>query len=384
MTARHSYAIPFAVAVLVLYPALRAQDSRFVVFEGGQHGYINQKGVLVIPISLEVTYVINFSEERASFAEAVKPTPAKYPYLDKNGKLRIFREEKWGFIDMSGAVAVPPRFDAAMDFSEGLAGIAFDTDRTSYSCTDCDKNQHWGFIDKQGKVVIRAQYHSVRSFSEGFAAVESDDGKWGYIDTKGNLIVPFYFQAARSFHEDLAAAAVDKQVGYIDKHGSFAVKPRFAIAGDFSGGLAAVRVGGKTDSIIVGPAGGRWAFIGKDGRNRIDLPKNAERAEGFAEGLAVIEVHGHCGYIDPSGAIAIPLKFSYCGSLSEGLADVGKDGTWQYIDRSGQVAIDVPYSGIHPFKNGLAAVEDGADGPTQRFGYIDKRGNQVWKPRPAL
>jgi hypothetical protein len=170
---------------------------------------------------------------------------------------------------------------------------------------------------------------------------------------------------------------VNKQAGYIDKRGSFVVKPRFAIAGDFSGGLAAVRVGGKTSFMILGPAGGKWAFIGKDGRSKIALPKDTEEARDFSEGLAVIEVHGHCGYIKPSGAIAIPLKFSYCGDFSEGLADVLMDGRWQYVDRNGRVAIDVPYTGIHPFKNGLVAVEEGTVGPKQKFGYIDKHGNQV-------
>jgi len=379
-----SLAIAIAFSMLMPSSALRAQDSRFVVFEGGKHGYINRTGTLVIPINLEVTYMADFSDERARFAEAVKPLPEKIPYFDKNGKLRMFREDKWGFIDKSGAVAVSPQFDAVQDFSEGLAGVAFDTVRTNHSCLHCDANQHWGFINKQGKIVIQTKYHSVGPFSDGLAAAQNDDAKWGYINASGDIVIPFNFRWAGRFHEGLAAAAVDKNAGYIDKRGNFVVKPRFAIAGDFSGGLASVRVGGKTDSLLLGPAGGRWFFIGRDGATRIALPRNVEHAEDFAEGRAVIQIHGKCGYIDPSGAVVIPLRFFGCSDFSEGLANVFKDDKAQYIDTNGRVALDVPYSGIHPFKNGLAAVEEGGSGPTQKLGYIDKQGNQVWKPRPAL
>lgn len=143
-------------------------------------------------------------------------------------------------------------------------------------------------------------------------------------------------------------------------------------------------MGGKTDYEIIGPAGGRWAFIGKNGKVRIHLPANLENVEAFAEERAVIHAHGQCGYIDPTGAFVVPFKFSGCGNFSEGLADVYRDGKEQYINRNGSVALNVPFSGIHPFKNGLAAVEEGTSGPKQKFGYIDKHGNPVWKLRPSL
>jgi len=112
------------------------------------------------------------------------------------------------------------------------------------------------------------------------------------------LIIPFLFEVARSFHEGLAVAAVNRQAGYIDSRGRFVIKPRFTIAGDFSGGVAAVRVGGKTGTVTYGAKGGRWAFIGKDGKTKIGLPKSVEQAEDFSEGRAAIRTLGKCGYID--------------------------------------------------------------------------------------
>ena len=123
----------------------------------------------------------------------MKPEPAKVPYVDKDGKLRLFPQEKWGFIDTSGTVVIGAQFDAVAEFSQGLAAVATDTDRTNHSCMDCDRNQRWGFIDKSGKEMIPLQYHAVLSFSEGLAAVMNDEGKWGYVNTKGELVIPFTF-----------------------------------------------------------------------------------------------------------------------------------------------------------------------------------------------
>jgi hypothetical protein len=373
-----------ALIILMVCGPLRGQDARFVVFEGGKHGHIDKQGVLAIPITLEGTYVIDFSEGLARFSESVKPKPLHVPYVDAKGKVRISPEEKWGFIDTGGAVTIPPQFDSALDFSEGLAGVAFDTDQTAYNCLHCDRNQHWGFVDRQGRMIVQAQFRSVRPFSEGLAAVQRDDGKWGYINTNGDVVISFRFQLARSFHEGLAAAAVDKKAGYIDKSGSFVVQPRFTLLRDFSEGLAAVRVGGKTEHVIVGPAGGRWMFIGKDGKTRIPLPRDVQDVEDFAEGRAVTRSYGQCGYVGPKGALVVPLRFYICGNFSEGLAVVYRSGKTRYIDRNGHVMLEVPYDFVYPFKNGLAPVNEGSAGPTQKFGYIDKHGNQVWKPRRAL
>lgn len=344
-----------------------AQDNRFEVVKGEKHGYINQEGTLVIPITLEGSYLIDFSEGYASFVERVKPEVGR---------------ARWGFIDTSGAVVISPQFDFVREFSEGLAAVAFPNQQV---CSDCDTDLDWGFINKSGKLVIQPQYHSVSSFSEELAAVRNDNRKWGYIDTKGELVIPFLFESAGEFSEGLAPVAVNQQFGYIDKLRSFVIKPQYAEAGRFSEGLAAVRTRRETDDTTFGPAGGTWTFIGKDGKKRIDLPKNARHASDFAEGLAVIRVDGaQCGYVHTSGEIAIMPRFIECGNFSENLANVlNNSANWQYIDKQGRVVLDVldvPYHRVGSFKNGLAKVYEGRYGSEQSFGYIDKHGKQVWKP----
>ena len=49
--------------------------------------------------------------------------------------------------------------------------------------------QRYGFIDRTGKIVIPLRFEDVQSFSEGRAGVKLA-GKWGYIDKNGVLVIP--------------------------------------------------------------------------------------------------------------------------------------------------------------------------------------------------
>lgn len=77
-----------------------------------------------------------------------------------------------------------------------------------------------GFLDLHGEVAIPFLYESVRSFSEGFAAAKQN-GKWGYLDRDGRVVIPFEFDDAGPFGSGLAPAGVGSKTGFIDKTGKF-------------------------------------------------------------------------------------------------------------------------------------------------------------------
>ncbi len=56
-------------------------------------------------------------------------------------------------------VVIPPQFDQADSFSEGLARVKI--------------GNKWGYIDKKGKLVIQPQFDEAASFSEGLALVKN-------------------------------------------------------------------------------------------------------------------------------------------------------------------------------------------------------------------
>ena len=96
------------------------------------------------------------------------------------------KEGKFGYIDKTGKVVVPFRYEACYDddselyyqqpcydFHEGLARI-------------CDKTtEKYGFIDREGNEVFPCQFEYAEDINEGVARVELE-GQYGFIDAKGN------------------------------------------------------------------------------------------------------------------------------------------------------------------------------------------------------
>jgi hypothetical protein len=134
------------------------------------------------------------------------------------GKLiPVFRDKKFGYMDQTGKMVIPPRFDGAGEFSEGLAqvfiGAKIDESKGPKASLH-GAGGKFGYIDESGKVVIPPQFDLVTSFSEGMALVgmgEPEKAKWGYIDKTGKIVVPLALEAAGPFKEGLAPVLMEKK-----------------------------------------------------------------------------------------------------------------------------------------------------------------------------
>jgi hypothetical protein len=230
------------------------------------------------------------------------------------------------------------------------------------------------------------------------------DGKKGLIDGLGKIVIPPKYAEVRQFHEGVAAVLRDTKWGYVDAAGTEVVTPSYREAGDFSEGISLVMDGnGRTgyidhqwqmktlDCIPLSPAtdilfakipppfsegltevesAHETAYIDRTCNKVITQPGVGN---GFSEGLAAVCAEDKCGYIDHTGKIAIPLKFSFAGRFAEGLALVEIASGWGYIDRSGKTVIQPQFgNGSRAFSEGLAAVQI-----DKLMGYIDKSGRIV-------
>jgi len=166
------------------------------------------------------------------------------------------------------------------------------------------------------------------------------------------------------------------------------------VQGEFTAGAVAATVGRWLDD----PREAREVRAGlADLRARLSGDGAFERAGDFSGGLAPVTLEGgRCGYIDPTGKLAIPARFRECNPFSaEGLArvDLAADAfdgdRVAFIDRAGKPVVigpeaSPPFDSAEDFENGLAAVGAGgapylAGGGTW-LGYIDTAGRYVWKP----
>ena len=204
------------------------------------------------------------------------------------------------------------------------------------------------------------------------------NGKWGYIDAAGKIIIPTRYDGAGAFREGLARVTLNGKTVFIDTSGRTIISPQYDIVGDFSEDLAPVNVGEKRDpriGLIQDP--GKWGYIDKSGR--LVLPLRFTKADAFSEGLAAVKDDKRSGFIDHTGKLVIETSFDVSWGFHEGFALVKSNLKMRYIDRLGRIlqtsALDDNYYG-RDFSEGLAAVKI-----NDKWGYIDRQGKLVIEPR---
>jgi hypothetical protein len=324
--------------------------------------------------------------------------PAAEP-IDPAALFPVRVKGKWGYMNGRLEIVIPCRYEAAEDFSEGLAAVARDTlfgfiDREGTVVADFAYEKtypfaggmamvvragKYGFIDRSGKEIIPAQFEEAASFSEGLAAVEVD-GKNGFINAKGEMVIAPAFAGAcykSQFSGGLAPVYTttgEGQGGYIDPKGNFVIPPRFGYADPFSEGLALVRPLGSD----------RFGFINPKGEWVIE-PKY-DLSLGFHEGVATVKVLHPDGsatfaIIDPTGKErAKDLKYLFVGIFREGVAAFEDESfRWGFVDRSGREVIPARFASPKFFVNGLARMETGSLFTRLKITYINKNGQVVWQ-----
>ena len=331
--------------------------------------------------------------------------------------LPIQENFKWGYINQAGEIVIKPQFDSAEEFSEGLAFVRYANREKPLKPgqTTPELILGAGFIDETGNVVLELEspsYLGGDNFFEGltkFWSGESGRSLYGYIDKTGKIIIKPQFTYAYEFVEGLAAVCVDEKCGFIDKSGTFVIAPKYRVTFPFSDGFAVVgldhdKVGfvNKSGELVIEPQFGNLVgTIFKEGLARVAythgkygyvntqgalvIPMQFDQAQPFSEGLAGVYVDGKWGYIDRTGKFVIPPQFRGAGPFVEGLAPVNSESSLMkteqtgvetgYIDKTGKMIIRVSFDSASSFLNGIAKVY--VDG---KFGYIDKKGNYVWKP----
>lgn len=266
------------------------------------------------------------------------------------GFAAVLKNEKWGFVNSRGKLAIPCMYDEVDSFSEGFAAVS--------------QSGKWGYIDMNGKIIIPCQYDGANAFSEGLAWVRQD-GKLGIIDTAGETIAPcqFTFGTIYPFTDGLAGYLEQGMTGFVNKHGKVVIPPKDDISPYFHDGLARIERDGK------------YGFVTKDGV--ITIPCQYDRAFDFSEGLAAVMQNNRWGYINPAGEMVIPYLYSNASiEFSNGFAWVqhpNKRG-WEIINSNGEIiGHGDGFETVAPFtKEGLARVEQKG-----KWGFANSKGELV-------
>lgn len=219
--------------------------------------------------------------------EILKKYKSAYAASFSEGLSIVKSNGKYGFIDSTGAIILPIKYDLAWGFSEGLAVVLSDG--------------KWEYIDRTGTTQIKLDPPTYPLFSNIWEEVYIDDY---------TRVLPYPFK------ENVARIRLCRnsynRIGYIDKTGKKVIPFIYQGASDFSEGLAAVKF---------------------DGRNQISYVLDGDE-------IAVVkheDMNDKWGYIDKTGKVIIPFQYLEANPFSNGKARVNLNGQWLYIDKSGNV-----------------------------------------------
>lgn len=306
---------------------------------------------VLIPEAKQVGLV--FTKERWGYRnfnyESIIPPRFDEAYFFKEGLARVVYRGKTGWIDQSGEFVIAPQYKAGRNFNSGLAMVLLDG--------------KWGAIDSDGETVIRIKYDAL-GYARGVWNYELTrfrlGARWGYVNKQGQEVIPPMYEDASHFDLDTeyAPVQIDGKWGAIDKNGLLVIAPQFDALFDWSEGMAVVEWRRKRLGIV--PLVPEFGFVDTDGNV---WPQRFQDANYFSEGLAAVAKGGayfptlipvegaggeagekHCfgidglrwGYVNKKGENVIPFQFEEAGSFQEERARVAKDGETFYIDKEGK------------------------------------------------
>ena len=182
-------------------------EERAVVKVGDKWGVIDLKGNFIVKAE-QTNQISSYHDGLAAIVDKEASEANKVDYIDRDGKLQLSvltekEESKSGMkLDRNNNFVVPlkkgcggPRVTLPQtnhDFAEGLAVMK--------------KDQKYGYIDKTGKMAIAPQFDYAWGFRDGRARVFANisGGKFSFIDKSGKLIAPYKFSTAEEFSEGFA------------------------------------------------------------------------------------------------------------------------------------------------------------------------------------
>lgn len=194
-------------------------DGLAKVVAGDKTFYIDHTGKTMIPPIIGSTHTKSFSDGLAAVSQTVKI----------NGKL----VEKTGYINTSGQFVIPPKYDSAADFSDGLAAV-WTGDRV-------------GYIDRTGKQIIAPfQAYYAEAFHDGVAIVTLKDGAKGNkdytMDKKGQKTAYPGITNIGEYADGLLTFEKKGLWGYMNLSGKVVIEPKYNWASTFYAGAAQVQM----------------------------------------------------------------------------------------------------------------------------------------------
>jgi len=306
---------------------------------------------------------------------------AALPWFDKELIPVLDEALLWGYASReTGEIVIPCQFREAEEFRGDWAFVTL-PDREA-------ENGKPAFISRQGEKALAPSGYTLDAYTragDGLFAVYDENERFGYMNAAGDIVIPTRYAADYPFHGSWAVVEdTEGNYRYIHRDGSLlpgvTARPEGRGGYEFVNGLTSVFVGGQPGAMneqgeILWTLEGEnifWLWNFMENGLAWYMEWHPEAGEGWYEQL-------YYGLADSQGRFltesVFPAVLQEEGSpFREGLAAVRGEEGWGYIDETGAWAIPQRYAAARSFENGLALVEKRSG----ERGYIDAQGHEIY------
>ena len=293
-------------------------EGQFIVEKNGKYGVVSEKGAVILPLkysninSNKNGYTIKLNEKAGLFnSEGKEIIPISYHWVytgkidDNIPIVAELNENKAGYINTKNEWVIPPTYQYAFAFQQGLARVK--------------KGRNYMYINLKGEPVIQDFDNYVIQNFDNYVIEPSD-----------NTYIVGVRKECKYMIYDLNGNLLDTYDGFIN---------------NWSG-----------NAIFGVKKGGKWGYI--DGYGKVIVPFEYEEVNNFSEGLASVRKDGKWGYINPKNEIVIPIEFTNkeVGSFKNGGAEYYTDRGAGLINLKGEIIAEPKYNSIQYLRENVAIV----------------------------
>lgn len=317
------------------------------------------------------------------------------------GPLPAKRNDRWGYLDASGAEILMCRYDTTHAFEGALARVRYQGQegiinreglwqinpvaehitilsptrfiariKSGFQLLDeqgtilfetanalkpliggiaeITPERKWGLIDLNGKRLSFPLYDHISDLQEGLAFIACKEGRRGILSPDGRNFIaagPTTWEQLFSMHEGFIGAQIGRQQGFVDTNGKLRIANRYDTVGYFSDGMAAIAIRGK------------WGFVDKI--ERIRVQPLYESVQAFQGGTAIVQLNNRQGIIDKKGQLLLPAEFDKISRLSNGRFLLQQGSLFGLADNNGNRIISPKYDAVQDLQNGYLMISKG-------------------------
>jgi hypothetical protein len=211
----------------------------------------------------------------------------------------MYDSARYGMIDSTGRIVIHTGYGYLSGFSEGLCPANnYGIFRIDVLAVD---GGEWGYIDKNDQWIIPPQYEDAAMFHNGLAAVKKN-GKWGIINKDNKMVIPAKYESISQFNNGVASFTQDGKSGLIDAKGKVIVKPEYDAVYTNASGSSVVNKGRKYNEFYDINDYGKSGVM--DNTGKLILPVIYESVSSLKYGFYELTLKdGLTGYANSKGKI---------------------------------------------------------------------------------